>query len=123
MVVVNRTKQMKKVILNVPLKDLNGSVLVEGVKTVDVDGVKTQIPVSVTYGSKAVKSLGYVRTETDEDALALLALAKKINDTLLTVEPVELSLEDSEFSKVNEVISREPMIIKGQFLQMVAELN
>lgn len=77
----------------------------------------------ITFGSIALHAVLSSNTETDEEALALFALAEKLQANLDTSTPTELQLNDKEFEVVSNAMRPQAVVVKSRFLQMVAKLN
>lgn len=124
---------MKKVILNAEIVDLSGVVLATqtgkiltdetGKYVTDVNGQPVRETKPILFGKIILDSLLRVTTKTDDEAKSKFVLASKLNDNLKLSAPTEMELSDEDFEFATTVISRQPLIIKARFLEMVELSN
>jgi hypothetical protein len=113
-----------KVILNEYIKDLRGNFVHSRTgRVLPKNGVEEPEVIKTTYGAIALQNILQMRTKTDEDAAAALALASKIQDSLEVATPMTIEVSAAEFAVIKAVIDNQPVLIKAQFLAMVQALN
>ena len=123
---------MKKVILNAHILDLDGAVVNTQTSRVAIDAtgkvitdangqpIREQKP--LLFGKIALDALVRVSTKTDDEAKAKFALATALNDNIKETNTV-IELDDLDYEFVAGIISRQPLIVKARFLEMVEAQN
>lgn len=118
---------MKKLNLNNSIKDLSGLTLSVAALQLRLSPGSTvtneQRKTAALLASVALSGLDSMRGSqvTDEIAATAYSAQKKIYAGI--VAKGEIELEDSEFTLVNNVFQNQATSIRGQYLEMLSELN
>ena len=116
---------MKKIVLNQILVDLqsNEQYYQTGSIITNNDGSKSSEKKPLLLGTKLVKYLENCRTSTNEEALSLRDLLKRIIDSFEVTTPVIIETTDAEYAVIESVFSKEALFIKVAFIDMVNQNN
>ena len=124
---------MKKVILNGTITDLDGNVQqmqsgriaigANGLPVADAMGNPIREVKNQTFGRFVLDALLQSPTKDDAETQAKFALCERINENLKLAAPTELELSDTEFETVSQTMSRQRLLIKARWLEMVEGLN
>jgi len=118
---------MKKLNLNNSIKDLSGLTLSVAALQLRLSPGSTvtneQRKTAALLASVALSGLDSMRGSqvTDEIAATAYSAQKKIYAGIVAKGQIEL--EDSEFTLVNNVFQNQATSIRGQYLEMLSELN
>lgn len=97
--------------INSPITDHNGQpVVINGTSPTTLSDILEMV-------------IPQVRTTTDEEALMVYALLLKVNESKKSWECPSIEVTDEEFSVIKQIMSRESLLIKVFFLNMVNHLN
>lgn len=114
-----------KLILNTPLKGLNGRPL--RFQTAQTAHTPSQLeqPVTeqLTLAHVLLRTLSQQTTDTDSQALAIYTLCQAINNNLNETPGTQIEVSDTDYATIITVIAQQPVIIKAPFLQMVTDNN
>ena len=100
-----------KVVLNQPVLDLGGKPVI---------GFNRN---PVTFASKVISGLVNGFASTPEEVEKKFKLAEKIQETLESENPTVLDLSEEEYEYAGKLISRENVLIRARFAEMLAENN
>jgi len=115
---------MKKVILNETILGLNGETLAQAGRPTMADGkVVTPQPTKILFGIPILQALLQSQTKDEAETDAKFALANTINDALKSSTPVEIDLSEADFAFAQNVMLRQPLLIKKRWYDMVERLN
>ncbi len=116
---------MKNLLLNGSILGLNDETIVtdSGRFRLNDNGERVNVAKPLKFAELVLSKIIRSRTNTDEEAEQLFALAEKLNANLQLEEPTQMEVSDDEYKIIKNAIDSEAVIVKARFLQMVEELN
>lgn len=119
---------MKKLILNEPIRNNAGEVIVSETGRVlppAVSGRDPQREVKpITFAgiiNQVIESIP--NPGTDEDVRRLDNLSKAMIEVLAAQAPSEVEVGDADFEVIKSIIDKQRQVVRARFLEMVDKLN